>query len=277
MIQESCPLLTLCFLAFPLQTNDFFTTSWGDGTVVQFEGFPPGVDVQAVIAAIAASIQIIGDTILSGRRQLQGSTSQDHHGGLRRVRGRRSLLPGGLFRPEQFAVADTATDDGPKSETKSTTTSNKCSGSKKSGSKSETGSKSASKSKTGSKSKSGCVEDEEEPEPVEVIIDAEEVTTELLTNLGDLTTAEDVEVLVLVVVAPLESIFDNTVSYNEVLDGEPDPVFLDNIDAMGGAIDSIQSSDAVVALPLAQKETVAKETEKANELIALLRSVVEGI
>jgi hypothetical protein len=59
-------------------TNDFFTTSWGDGTIVQFEGFPPGVNMQVAIENIATSIEIIGGLYIGRHRFLaQGSKESE--------------------------------------------------------------------------------------------------------------------------------------------------------------------------------------------------------
>ena len=63
--------LTNFLLLLHLQTNDFFVSTWGrsvtDG-IVQFKGFPPGLNVEVVIANIQNEMQVALTFLLNSRR-----------------------------------------------------------------------------------------------------------------------------------------------------------------------------------------------------------------
>lgn len=60
-------------LLFPTQTNDFFVSTWGASTdgILQFLGFPPGLDINVVIANIQNEMQVALSILISGRRKLK--------------------------------------------------------------------------------------------------------------------------------------------------------------------------------------------------------------
>ena len=68
--------------SFPhtIQTNDFFVSTWDATTdgLVHFRGFPPGLDVDVVIANIQNEMAVALSILLSGRRKLEANESKRH-------------------------------------------------------------------------------------------------------------------------------------------------------------------------------------------------------
>ena len=264
-----------------------FVTTYAPGEIFQFEGFPPGVDVQAVISAIQDFVKVIGGAFLaSGIRQrrerqllanqyVYGDDDDDDGGSTRRNLRSRNLHP--------VSSSDTSTGISKPKKLKGETTATKNQSPSKKG-------KNTSKSKKASSSSSSNDDEEEE----EISIDVVTVTNNIqmaIGNLNDGTTSDTTE-LTTAIGKPLETTISNPSYTKEVLNGVKSTKYLANVQAIEVAMkiavladDSGNNSTNTVAATTSgafaslndnEKVAVRNAVEESAKLLKLLEGAIEG-